>query len=407
MRLTTIALGMAIGLGWVGVAVGQATPQLPNVQNERQMKFEGRVASVYDTNSARGTKVTADRRNLKQNDITTTPTVTVGLVQPIGQQALFLNGAAGYDFHARNTRLDRSRVNVTAGAVATLGPCRPIISGTFSAAQSDISDLDLGTTANRQTINGVSAGAQCGQGVGFGGTIIAQRADTKNSSSRQSLQDRTAESLFGSVMYGAPSLADVSLFYVYANNEFPNRVNSGRPVGDGFWTQTVGLRVSRKFGSRLTAGASGSETLIKREYSTGTMSLKQKSATYGADATYQIGRRLQFDLNANRSVRPSDRPGKLFDVADTIEGSLRYKLGSRFNISFGHTYADVVSNLDTAQARAAITSSLTNATFGSLEFRSVGNGAVILDVRRERRVTNIPDFNYISTRVGLTTAASF
>ena len=73
----------------------------------------------------------------------------------------------------------------------------------------------------------------------------------------------------------------------------------------------------------------------------------------------------------------------------------------------GHTYQDVQSNVDTAQVLRVVTSSITNTTYGQFELRRVGNGSVTFDVRHERRDTNLPTFNYTSTRVGLTAAYSF
>lgn len=407
MRLRTLALGMTLNFGAGCVAFAQQAPEIPNIQAERELNFEARLSGAYDTNVARGSKLAAARRNLKLDDMTLTPSAGISLVQPIGQQTLFLDGNVGYDFHARNKRLDRERYDVTGGATTVVGPCRPVAYATFKALQSDLSDLDFAVTSNVQRATGVAAGAQCGGSVGLGGSLIGQRIDTKNSSSKLTLQDHTAETLFGSLSYSAPTLVNATVFYSYANNEFPNRINPGRPVGDGFWTQTYGVRLERKFGSRVAAGVSGSRTRLKREFAFSGQPLTIDTTTYDGQLSYNLGTRLLLVLGAGREVRPSDRPGKLYDISETLEGSALYKLGSRLNVKVGHVYTDVVSNVDTAQSRSVITNSITNGTYGSIEFRRVGNGALILDVRRERRNTNVPDFNYKSTRVGLTTVISF
>ncbi|HEY0648192.1 hypothetical protein [Phenylobacterium sp.] len=406
MRLRTLALGAVLSAGG-GAAVAQQAPQVPNVAHERQWNVDARLAAYYETNIAHTGKAVARSRGIVPEDVRITPQIAADIVQPIGQSALFLNGVAGYDFHNRNDRLDRARYQVTGGGTGVIGICRPILYGTYSGLQSDLADLNLVTVENEQVTKGVSAGVQCGRPVGLNGGATVQRFDTKNSADRLVVQDHTAETLFVQLGYGSPNLVNASLFYSYANNEYPNRVIVGRPIGDGFFTETVGLQLQRRFGPRLTTGGSVSATRLKREFAPAGTKQKITATTYAANASYRAGSRLELNMLAAKNVRPSDRPGKLFDVAESLEGSARYRLGGRFNVVLGHVYQDVVSNVDTLQAGLVVTNSRLNATYGQFEVRRVGNGSVTLDVRHERRDTNLPSFNYTSTRVGLITSYSF
>lgn len=406
MRLRTLALGAILSAGG-GAAVAQQAPQVPDIVPERQWKVDARVSAYYDTNVARTSKAAAAARGLKQEDYVVTPLLAANIVQPVGRQALFLDGLVAYDFYDRNETRDRRRYNVTGGATGVVGPCRPIVYGTYRALQSDLADIDLATVNNEQTSKGLAAGVQCGRGVGLGGGVTVQRIDVKNSADRLVVQDYTAETLFTTLSYSAPSLANLSVFYSHASNEYPNRIIPGRPVGDGFFTETVGGRVERKFGARLNAGASLSATRLKREFAPPGQKQKFTATTYQGDASYRAGTRLLLSVNAARNVRPSDRPGKLYDIAEQLEGSARYRLGSRFNVTLGHLYSDVASNVDTLAAGLVVTNSRTNSTYGQVEFRAVGNSSLTFDVRHERRDTNLPSFNYTSTRVGLTAAYSF
>ena len=390
-----------------GAAFAQTAPQVPNVQGARQFKFEARVAAAYDTNAARTGKALAAQRGLRQEDYKVTPTVAASIVQPVGQQALFLDGTAGYDFNAYNSQLNRKRYAVTAGATGALGICRPTFYGIYNALQSDLADLDAPVSNSLQTSTGLALSATCGQGSGFGGSATVQRIDTNNSARSLRLQDRTAETLYVSLGYSAPSLVDANAFYAYANTEFPNRINPGRPVGDGFFTESLGLRLQRRFGSRLTTGVTTSGTRVKREFVPPGTRDKFTSVTYSGDATYRAGDRLLLSIAAGREVRPSERAGKLFDIAETLEGSARYRLGSRFSVTVGHAYADITSNADTASARTVVTSARTNSTYGKFEYRRASLGSISFDVRHERRDTNLPSFNYSSTRFGVSTAVSF
>lgn len=406
MRLRTLALGVVLSASG-GAAVAQQTPQAPNIAGARQWKVDARVSAYYDNNVSRTSDAVAATRGLTKDDYTITPMLAANIAQPIGQQVLFLDGLVGYDFHVNNTVLDRRRYNITGGAAGVVGPCQPMFYGSYRALQSDLADLNVGTTENLQTTKSISAGVTCGRGVGLGGAITAQRSDAKNSAAQLNVQDYTSEVLFLAINYNMPSLANASVFYTHASNEYPNRIIPGRPVGDGFFTETAGLRLERKFGSRITTGGAVSATRLKREFAPPGTKPKITAITYQGDASYKAGTRLVLNLNAARNVRPSDRPGKLFDVAEQLEGSARYRLGSNISVNVGHLYAEVRSNVDTLAVGQVVTNSRTNSTYGQVEFRRIGNGSLTLDVRHDRRDTNLPSFNYTSMRVGLTAAYSF
>ncbi len=381
---------------------------MPQIEPKRDWSVDGRVTATYDSNIARIGEGALNQRGLTKSDWTVTPSVSARLVQPIGQQYLFVDGSAGYDFHRRNTGLDRERFQGTAGGGAVVGPCRPVVFVNYAASQSDLADLDLTSSSNRLRSVGTAVGLQCGRAVGPGLMAMAQRTDSKNSANTLTIQDRTQEVLTASLLYSAPNLADVSLIWTYANTEFPNRINPGRPVGDGFWTQSMGARVQRDFGSRLTVGVSGSRVVVKREFSPVGDPLKFYTTTWQGDVAYRFGRRILLELDVLREVRPSGRPGKLLDIVEGLEGRIRYRLNPRISVNVGHAYQQVRSNGDTVDfARDVVTNAYTNGTFGAVEFRTPGGMGVTLDVRHEDRNTNLPIFNYISTRVGLTTSVSF
>lgn len=407
MRVKSLALGAMICVSAGSAANGQQAAQLPAVGGERQMQIEARVNAFYDNNVSRTSKGAAAGRGVNPEDWVVTPAVTANIVQPFGRQRLFLDGSAGYDFHRENPQLDRGRYQITAGAAASLGMCRPLVFGTYQAFQSDLADLDLGTVGNLQEAVGVAAALDCGRPVGLSGSAVARRTDTKNSAATMVLQDNTAETLVLGLRYGNPNLANVSLVWVYANNEFPNRINPGRPVGDGFWTQTIGLQVERKLGARINVAGGAARTYLKREFAPPGERLDLTTNTYDASLSYRAGTRILAELLAARQVKPSNRPGKLFDVAESLEGRVRYRLNPRVNATVGHIYADVASNVDTIGIRQVLTNSRTNTTYGTIEYRGFRRATVQLQVRYEDRDTNLPVFNYSATRVGVTTTVGF
>ena len=76
-------------------------------------------------------------------------------------------------------------------------------------------------------------------------------------------------------------------------------------------------------------------------------------------------------------------------------------------MSLGGRIVDIKSNPDTLSARAVVTSARTKSAFASVRYAQSRRANLVLDVRYDDRNTNLPDFNYTSTRVGLTAEIGF
>lgn len=410
MKLRTLALGAMLGAGTAGAAAAQSGANggaLPTVDQRRTIEIDAQVGAFYDTNITRGSKAAAISRGLKQQDYTVTPALNVNIAQPIGRQVIFLKGAAGYDFHARNSRLDRERFDLTGGGAGTIGPCRPMAYETFQVRQSDLADADLTTTTNRQSVIGPTVALTCGRDRGFSGLVMASRLDTKNSASRMTVQDSTTETLTSAVTYSAPSLVTASVIFNYGNTEFPNRILPGRPVGDGYFVQSYGLRLERKFGARIQTGVMASRTHLKREFAPAGTPTTLNTNTYEADIAYRANTRATLTLTAQRDIKPSNRVGKLYDISQGGEARIAYRLNSRYSVTLGHIYEQMNSNGDSATTRLVVTNARTNTTYATVDVQRFGPASLQFDVRREQRDTNLPLFDYKSIRVGLITRVSF
>lgn len=409
MRLRTLALGAILGVGTTSIAAAQTgAPTMPTLAQRRLVDIDAQVGAYYDTNITRGSKQTAINRGLKQQDYTVTPALNLNIAQPIGSQMVFAQGSVGYDFHARNSRLDRERFDIKGGLAGQIGPCRPILYETWQVRQSDLAETDATTSKNRQEALGPSVGLTCGRDRGFSGVALASRVDTKNSATRMVVQDSTTKSLMAGLTYAAPSFVTASLIFNYGATEFPNRINPGRPVGDSYFVQAYGLRLERKFGSRIQTSAMASRMHLKREFAPVGTPLTLNTNAYQADIAYRANTRATVTISAAREIKPSNRVGKLYDISESLDGRVVYRLNSRYDVTLGHTYEQLNSNADTgAVNRAVITNSRTNTTFGTLSIRRIGPANLEFDVRRERRDTNLPLFDYKSIRVGLITRVSF
>lgn len=407
MRLGPLVLGTVLTASTGASAWAQQQPQVPAVAGAREIKLGVRVSGYHETNIAKASAATAAARGVDRKDEYLRPLITGSVAQPLGQQVFFIQGGAGYDFYRRNSQLDRQRYDVTGGGAGRLGPCQSSAFGQARQQQSDLMDLDAGTTENRQRTTGVGVTMQCGRATGLQGGVILQQTQSKNSAATRRVSDADNRAVVATLSYVQPTLGTLSLIYNYSDSQFPNRIIPTRPVGDGFFTETFGVGLERDFSTRLTVLANVARTELKREFAPPGLRQKFTATTYSAGVSYRPGDRIELAANARRDVRPSERTGKLYDISTVVDGLARYNFGTRFRVSVGHSYSDVNSNVDTSQNANVITSAKTHATTAAVQYRQSERASLIFDVRREDRKTNLPTFNYKNTRFGITAEYNF
>jgi hypothetical protein len=406
MRLQALAAG-ALG-GFAGLAASAAHAQsVPAIEPVREWNVGVRAEAYYDNNISRTAKSFVSTRTLEREDYVFTPAVTASIVQPFGRQAFFLNGDVGYVFHRNNPSLDRRRAKVTGGLGGLLGPCRPVAFGTYEAAQSDLATLDLGTSENLRETTSVALGATCARSAGVGAAVLVQRTDAKNSAPSVETSDSTTETAALSLIYSRPSLGALSVGFSYTDVEFPNRILPGRPVGDGFFSQSYFVSYERELGTKLSLGGNVGLTHLKREFAPPGVKQSFSSASYGLDLVYGLGRRIDLELHAARSITPSQQVGKTFDKRTTADASIRYEVGTRLALTAGYSWQDIESNADTASALLVVTDARVDAIFGTVTFAPNERLSLQLNVRHEEREANLPQFTYSAVRVGLSAQTSF
>ncbi|MFZ5720255.1 MAG: hypothetical protein ACOY5Y_12430 [Pseudomonadota bacterium] len=406
MRLQALALS-AIG-GVVSLAPSAAHAQaVPEIGTEREWTVGASGEVYYDTNTSRTEDDFAVVRGIKQEDYVFTPSLTASIMQPFGRQAVFLKGNVGYTFHRYNPNLDRRRINVTGGVGSILGPCRPAAYATYDANQSDLADLDLGTTENLRETTTVAVAVACAPSAGLGGSVLVQRADSKNSADSVKNSDATIKTATVSMGYSQPSIGTVSLGFSHTDTEYPNRIIPGRPVGDGFFTQAYFLSYNRQFGSKLSVGANIGRIHLKREFAPPGSEQSLSSTSYGLDVVYGLGRRIDLELHAARSVTPSKQVGKSYDQQTSAEGAIVYRLGTRVTLTGGYIWRDTESNTDTASSLLVVNSSRVDTVYGTITFVPNDRMSFSLNVRHEEREANPTQFTYSGLRIGLSAQTAF
>src|SRR5437588_164966 len=98
MRVQVLSMTAAAALSAL------AAPAL--AQETRPLGVQAVISEIYDSNVARSSYLLASARGVTQSDWITEPGVTLNLNKTFGRQSAFLRGSVGYDFYARNTRLN-------------------------------------------------------------------------------------------------------------------------------------------------------------------------------------------------------------------------------------------------------------------------------------------------------------
>lgn len=406
MRTQDWALG---ALTCLGLALPlSAAAQTPAGGGSREFKIGARATGTYDTNVSRSTKAVAAIRGLALDDYFVTPAATISVVQPLGRNSLFLAGDVGYAFYKRNTELNSERSSLSGGGSASLGPCQQNLVAAYSANQGQSTALDLGDVKNVQRSTTFGGTLQCATPLGAGVAIAAQRAEARNSDPTRKISDSTTDSASVSLVYGKPTLGVVSLSFSYAETNFPKRDALAGPIDDGFFTQNYALSYERAFNDRLSVSAAASRTFLKRAFAPPGVKQSITSNTYALDVTYGLGARINLDVHASRALTPSQQLGKTYDKQTSLSAGVSYRSSQRLAFTAGVSRNDVDSNVDSALVLGpVVTSSSTQAVYASATYSPGQLWSLSLNVRQEDRDANLPEFNYTSTRIGLTAQASF
>jgi hypothetical protein len=375
---------------------------MPNVEAKRQTDVGLRLAVSRDSNVARSNATLAAARGLVPEDYTLRPQATFTIVQPIGRQAVFLKGAAGYDFYQENSQLNRQRIDVSGGGVGSVGMCKLALTGVYSAGQSQLDDLAGVVTENLQEQTSQSVTALCGRDRGFNAAVSGLRQDVSNSAARQQSADHKVEGGTFAVGYGNPSIGKIAAMYAYSAQDYANRPNANGGVGDGYQSQTIGANYEKTLGRKLKIVGAVGNTRVKRDSAPPGVPLEFTSMTYNGVLSYAASRRLDLTVAVGRGVTPSNRAGKLYDISTTTDLLATYRFGTRFVVSGGGRLANVRSNADTALAGLVVTDSEDRSLFASIRYQQSKRASLVLDLRQEERTTNLPLFDYSNTRFGLT-----
>lgn len=360
-------------------------------------------AILYDSNLGRGQDAINDARDLHKSDITYSPAVAVTVALPVGRNLLFLNGTAGYDFHQYNTELDSGRVNVAAGGLARLGACEANVAGAYAVQQSNLADLPIRVTRNRQTTRSVSTQLTCLVGSSLTGFLGVSASDASNSADAN-LVDSDSVSVNGGFGYGNRQLGTLQIIGGFTKTNYDENTTPLVMMQPGFEAYNVGLQYSRAIGNRLTGSASiGYQTV----HSDSPLMDDSSNISGSGALDYQLNSRIGLNLAYSRSAAPTIIEGYDYILDESYSVGARYTLSSRIQSSFGASWTRTDYKGTAPLVLDVPSEERTRRLYGQVGLMVGRTASVSLNVSQEKRTSKPEVFNYTAYQVGVTAKKSF
>jgi len=390
----------------VGAVLGMATvSSQAAAQESRQLKIGLHADVTHDSNVTASSKSQAALRGLTPEDTIFTPSVTFDALAPMGRQALFLRGSAGYIFHDANKRLDRESLDLTGGLNGRFGPCATIVTLGYSRGLSQYEDpLLVLSVENVQDVKQAKLDVGCSRETGFGVILGASKNWITNDLALVKESDSESRTVTAGIGYKRPTFGSLSLFVNQTQVEYPNR-----PANSGYEMQSAGLTYERKLGARIEGTVTVAYTTVDQE-STGVgagVARNLDGATYSGQLTYRVNNRMRLQGSVDRAITPSTGLGRTYDVTQGYRVGGEYDLGSRITFSLGGGQVERDSEGSQPVVGLALTNSTTKVMYGAVRYKQSDRLSFVLNVARDERTTNTPQFDYTSNRIGLAADVTF
>jgi hypothetical protein len=373
---------------------------------QRRLDLGVTATALYDSNVARANDEQALARGLVQEDFRFTPAATLDMFIPaVGRHGVFANGFAGYDFYARNTRLNRERIELRSGLNLRFAQCRSDIFGSLSRRQSELGDITLGPTDNSETLRSVTFEGRCERPTGLNPRFSLFYEEGRNSEERRrrsNLDRFRAEAGLG---YSNVALGTFGIFGRYQDARFPERpfLIGGMIGEDGFEAYTVGVSYERQIGTALRGLVEAGYITVEPDRP----DLPQfDGLTARAELLFNPLGRLTGRLEAAREVDSSNRIDVSYFVENRIQGSLEYRISPATIAEAGLAYRDREFE-GASQSDLSITQEETKSVFAALTMQLTPKVSLRFEAEHEERTTDNDLFDYQSTQLGVTTALKF
>jgi hypothetical protein len=298
----------------------------------------------HDSNIGRTSPLLAALQNVEQSDEMLTLGAGLDLARPLGRNTLSVNAFAGYDFHRRNTRLNRERLSLSGAAGIEAGPCTINLQPDIERRQSNLNEIavlgipGIESVRNVQTTQSYRGELLCGRYAGFRPLVSYQREWGDNSNVFRKTQDYRSERFGFGLSYSNPVMGNYHLSVERENLQYPHRLVPGIVALPGYQLDEVVLSGSRGIGAVLVAEASVGYSKLKPRNNLQTVGYS--GITWNLAATLTPTPALRAKLAFSQSVKPSLGVDALFNRDRNYSLDVSYYLSSRTSIGAGYSRSD-------------------------------------------------------------------
>ena len=395
--------------GWIvrlgaGAACGLACAAPAHAQ--RSIEVTASAQAFYDSNVSRSNAARAAARGLEREDYRLTPALSADMALPVGLHLFTFTGTAGYDFYARNERLNRERLEARPAFTLRGAQCNVTIDGSYSRRGSELDDLTFGPINNTETVKSIGLSGGCQRPTGFSPFFALAHRTGRNSQVLRQISNIESDEATVGIRYSQLSLGELSLFVSYEDTTYPNRVlaTPGGPRQDGFELVQVGGSLSRQIGTAVRGIVQLS--YAKLEPDTGVVA-GFDGLTYSAIATVNPLGRLTGDFEVSRQVDASNRFDVSYYIQENYRAELGYAISPRTQASLRFLRRDRNSEISPAAVGPLPRNERTMTYSATVQHDLTERVAIGLNTLYEKRTTTDPQFNYNRTQVDVSARVTF
>jgi hypothetical protein len=392
---------------WSGAAVAQTSP-LRNLDI-----FVGTVLT-YDDNVFR-IPDGVTRPGTRRSDWSLAPTVTATYTRPLARGDISVSGRLAYQFHKRNTELDRESIGLTARANTALWRCDVSPNLSFQRQQSDLADIvDTATVKNAENRLRLGTGILCGNDSGFRPGVEYIFENVTNSSTIREISDFHRHTYIGRLGYARPALGMISIYGQIQQGSYPNRpaLAPGVSVNDEVKTYSGGIAYSREIGTRLSGSVSVGYMKVKARPSgivgvPGTPGFK--GLTYAGSLNYRGSDRISGSLSFERATQQSNLLGVDYSLQTQFSGSVTYAVSRVVSLTGNASYTRRSFRGTSFVVPGVIIGSGDRTTQfgGTINFQSFRRLNFALGATHYIRNSPLPNLDYTANRFMLTSGLRF
>lgn len=373
-----------------GVALASASASAQTPPDTLEVRAD--VVSTFDTNMLR---LSEERAPGDRDDVRVTPRIDIDVRQLIGgRHQLTVGGNAGYDFNARNTFLDRERidlngdVNVAVGAFCTIRP-----GVRLNWAQSQLADQGeiVGNTERRTDYDIALA---CRRPVGLYPRLRGRVTRVTNSADARSVYNLDEHFVEAGLGYSLPSLGDVLLIASYERFDRPE-LREEVDRNDRTETYRAGLEFRRAVAPRVSFRASAYYIHVDAE-DDGWSSFSGIGFRTGVE--YRPAPSLETDIQFSRDISNQSNIATAYTIQTEARLNASYRPSPRSQVRLGGGYVHRVFRgqliVDTPYPRDRDT---TWGVFAGYSVDVTRRLRAALSVRHEERDAPLSYYRFVST----------